>query len=335
MRISSEQFAAQAAKGALREPAPLYTLFGAEALLALEAADVLREFARKAGYTEREVLTVEPGFDWNSLLMSGASLSLFASRRILELRIPTGKPGVEGSRAIEEFCGRLPDDTVTIVTLPDIDWQGQKTKWFVALESAGTMIEGRAVDRERLPEWLAARFARQNQKADREALEFLADQVEGNLLAAMQEVRKLALLLPEGPIRYDQVKDVVLDVSRYNPFQLADALHEGDLRRIARILDGLQAEGEAAPLILWVLSNEVRQLLRVASGARGRPMAPKKEQQLQRAARRHSVASLQTALLQAARIDRMINGLDDADPWLGLLQLAEAIAGKPVMRDAA
>jgi DNA polymerase-3 subunit delta len=332
MRLSSEQFLQRLPK----EPAPLYVLFGAEPLLALEAADALRLAARDAGYLEHEMFTAEQGFDWNALRMSAASMSLFGSKRLLELRIPTGKPGTEGGRAIEEFARRLPEETVTLVMLPDIDWQGQKTKWFAALEEAAVMVEARAVERARLPEWLAARLARQKQHAGGEALDFLADQVEGNLLAAMQEVRKLALLLPEGEIAFGQIKDCVLDVSRYNPFQLADALHEGDVARMMRILDGLKAEGEAAPLILWVLANEVRQLLRAVGVTRsGRQPSPKKMQQLQRTARRHSTASLQGCLLQAARIDRMIKGLDASDAWLGMKQLACAIDGKTLLKEAA
>jgi DNA polymerase III subunit delta len=332
MRISPEQILGQP----LKQLKPLYTLFGAEPLLILEAADALRKAAREAGYSERELLSAEPGFDWNSLLMSGANLSLFATRRMLELRIPGGKPGVEGGRVIEEFCARLPDETITIVTLPEIDWQGQRSKWFAALEKAGVMVEARSVERAQLPQWLQGRFARQNQHLERDALEFLADQVEGNLLAAMQEIRKLALLLPHGEIRFEQVKDVVLDVSRYNPFQLADAIHEGDVKRMQRILDGLKAEGEAPPLILWVLANEVRQLLRAVGATRaGRALPPKKEQQVQRTARRHSARTLYAALLQAARIDRMIKGLDNGDVWLGLLQLGAAIAGKATLQQAA
>ena len=151
-----------------------------------------------------------------------------------------------------------------------------------------------------------------------------------------QEIRKLALLLPEGGIRYLQVKDCVLDVSRYNPFQLADAIHEGNALRIDRILDGLKAEGEAPPLILWVLANEIRQVMRAAGKTDcGRAMPQKKEQQLARTGRRHSTQSLRAALLHAARIDRMIKGLNNGDPWLGLKQLASAIAGKQILKDAA
>jgi DNA polymerase-3 subunit delta len=332
VHLSTEQFLAKPPK----QLAPLYTLYGAEPLLTMEAADALRKIAREQGFAEKEILTVEQGFDWSTLLTSGASMSLFATQRLMELRIPTGKPGVEGSKTIEAFTKRLPEDTVTLVLLPEIDWQGQKAKWFGALQEAGTMIEGRGIERAQLPDWIAGRLKRQNQLAEPDALEFLADQVEGNLLAAMQEIRKLALLVPEGSIKLAQVKDCVLDVSRFNPFQLADAVHEGDMPRVQRILDGLQAEGEAPPLILWVLANEARLLMRAAGATRsGRPMPPKKEQQLQRAARRHSKESLQTALLLAARVDRMVKGLDYSDPWLGLFQLAAALAGKPILKDAA
>ena len=213
---------------------------------------------------EREVLTAESGFDWSRLTSAGSELSLFATQRLLELRIPTGKPGREGSAAIEQFSNRLPEDTVTLVQLPEIDWQGKQTKWFMALEAVATMIEAAPVDREKLPQWLKGRLARQQQTAGSEALEFLADRVEGNLLAAQQEIRKLALLCPPGEISLELLEDSVANVSRFNPFQLVSAIHDaaekGDSSRIQRMLDGLKAEGEAPPLILWVIANELRML---------------------------------------------------------------------------
>lgn len=335
MRVTAEQFLERPPKAL----SPLYVVHGAEPLAALEAADALRESARAAGYCEREVLTAESGFDWSRLTSAGSELSLFATLRLLELRIPTGKPGREGSAAIEQFCTRLPDDTVTLVTLPEIDWQGRQTKWFVALEAAAVVIEAMPVDRSRLPQWLKGRLARQQQSADPEALEFLADRVEGNLLAAQQEIKKLALLCPPGEISLEVLEESVANVSRFSPFQLVSAIHDGNdadkPARIQRMLDGLKAEGEAPPLVLWVLTNELRMLARVRGITRGgRAPHPAKARELERLARRHSVESLQSLLLQAAQIDRMIKGLSNDDPWDALAQLACGLAGRTLMKAA-
>ena len=338
MRLTAEQFL-ERAPGKL---AALYAIHGAEPLAALEAGDALRAEARAAGYIEREVFTTESGFDWSKLKSVGSELSLFATLRLLEIRMPTGKPGREGGPAIELFCQRLPDDTVTIIFLPEIDWQGRKSKWFTALESRAVMIEATTVDRARLPQWLKARLARQSQSADADALEWLADRVEGNLLAARQELRKLELLCPPGEISLAQLEDSVADVSRFNPFQLVSAIQDAARdevgaggARIQRMLDGLKAEGDAPPLILWIIANEIRSLARVRGITRsGYPPSPAKMRGLERVARRHTPESLLALLLQAAEIDRMIKGLNASDPWDALAELARGLAGKPLMKAA-
>ena len=331
MRLTAEQFIEHPPKSL----AKLYAIHGAEPLAALEAADALRDLAKKNGYVEREVFSVQAGFDWGQLRSAGSALSLFATQRLLELRIPTGKPGKEGSEAIVQYCGRLPDDTVTLILLPEIDWQGKQTKWFMALEGAALMIEAAPIDRSRLPLWLKGRLARQQQSVDADGLEFLADRVEGNLLAAQQEIKKLALLCPPGNISLEVLEDVVANVSRFNPFQLVAAIHEGDIGRIQRMLDGLKAEGEAPPLILWVLTNEIRTLARVRGVTRsGRPLQPSKAREMERVARRHSVKSIYALLLQAAEIDRMIKGLNQRDPWDALSALASGIAGTALLKAA-
>ena len=332
MRLTAEKFIEQPPK----TPASLYVIYGAEPLAALEAADALRELARRAGYVERDVFTAIGGFDWSQLCSAGNAPSLFATLRLLELRIPTGKPGAEGSDAITRYCERLPDDTVTLVLLPEIDWKGKQTKWFMALEAAAVMIEAAPIERARLPQWLKARLARQQQSTSEEGLEFLADRVEGNLLAALQEIKKLALLCEPGEISLDLLEDSVANVSRFNPFQLVAAIHEGDIARIQRMLDGLKAEGEAPPLILWVLANEIRTLARVRGVTRsGRPPHPSRARELERIARRHNAKSIHALLLQAAEIDRMIKGLNQRDPWDGLCALACGITGTALMKAAA
>lgn len=333
MRLKTDQLAQHLQRGVQ----PLYTVFGEETLLALEAADAIRSAAKQAGYTEREVLTVETGFNWSRLAASGGSLSLFGDRRLLEIRIPSGKPGTEGARALQELCAALPPDTVTLVTLPKLDKQAQAAKWFKALESAGTSVSAAAVERSRLPAWIGARLAAQGQQVDAGTLQFLADQVEGNLLAAHQEVQKLALLFPPGRIALEAVKDAVLDVARFDVFKLGDALLAGDAARLARILEGLRGEGVEPVLVLWALAREIRTLARLRGGMRrGASLAQlmreawiweSRQPLVERAVKRLSEAELLAALAQAAKIDRMIKGMARGDVWDELLQVSLAAAG--------
>jgi len=343
MRISTEQLHQHLA----RELRPLYAVYGAETLLALEASDLIRARARAEGYTEREVLTVEPGFKWNQLALAAGTLSLFASRKLLELRVPTGKPGTEGSAAIQAYCDALPADTVTLVHLPEIDWRALKTGWFESLERAGVAVEAKAVPRRALPQWLAGRLRAQNQEADARTLEFIAERVEGNLMAAYQEVQKLALLHPAGTIGFEEARDAVLDVARYNVFSLGEALLEGDVARLARMLDGLRGEGVAPPLVLWAIAEEVRAIGKIVTGiAAAKPLAmlwrearvfgPSHQTLMQRNYQRFSLAQVSEGLRHAAAIDRTIKGLAKGDVWDQLLQLALRFArGSPAVSGGA
>ena len=314
-----------------KELAPLYTLHGPETLLALEAADRIREAARKAGATEREVFFAEPGTDWSRLGAAGSNLSLFASRRLVEVRVPTGKPGTEGAKAIVAWCAKLPDDATTLVLLPQLDWQQQKSGWFAALDGAGVMIEAKAVTRDELPGWLAERLARQGQRASVETLEWLADRVEGNLLAAKQEVDKLALLLPQGEVTLAAIREAVTDVSRFERDTLLDAIHGREAGRIVRVVGSLEAEGEPLPLLLWTLTEELRLMMALAANQRPRRfLPPERMSALQKTARMHDTASFHRELLRAHRIDRMIKGVERGDPWQEMGDLALGIAGIPL-----
>lgn len=327
MKVSTRQLAAQLKKGL----APLYAVHGPEALLALEAAGAIREAARAAGATEREVFFAEPGMDWNRLGSAGANLSLFASRRLIEIRIPGGKPGAEGGKAIAAWCAKLAEDTTTLVLLPELDWQQQKSAWFGALEAAGVLVEAKAVTREELPEWLAACLSRQGQRASVETLEWLADRVEGNLLAAKQEVEKLALLLPQGEITLAAIRESVTDVARFERDTLLEAIHAGEAARIARVVESLEAEGEPAPLLLWTLAEELRMMMALAANQRPRRfLPPERLGALQETTRMHGPASFHREMLRAHRIDRMIKGVEQGDPWQGMMDLALGIAGKPL-----
>ncbi len=313
----------------------LYVIHGAEALLALEASDRIRDAARRAGYTEREVFFAEPGADWNRLGAAAANLSLFASKRLIEIRIPTGKPGAEGGRAIEAWCAKLPQDTVTLVLLPELEWQQLKTQWFTRLEAAGSVVEAKPISRDELPDWLAERLSRQGQRAAVETLEWLADRVEGNLLAARQEVEKLALLLPPGEIGLEAIRDAVTDVSRFERDTLVEAIHAGDTARIARALASLRAEDEPLPLLLWTLAEELRLLIALAAGQRPRRyLPPDRAAAIARTAGKHTSATFNRELLRAHRIDRMIKGVETGDPWDNMIELALGIAGRPILEHA-
>jgi DNA polymerase-3 subunit delta len=328
MRITTEQLQPHLARGLQ----PLYTVFGDEPLLALEASDRIRATARAQGYTEREVLIVDSSFHWSELALTGNSQSLFATLKLLELRIPNGKPGTEGSTALQAYAARLPSDTVTLVQLPGVDWRSQKSGWFEAIEQKGVCVEARVVTRKALPQWLAGRLKAQKQDADADTLEFIADRVEGNLMAAYQEVQKLALLFPPGRITFEQVREAVLDVARYDVFNLGAAMLEGDPQRLARMLDGLKGEGAAPPLALWALAEEIRAIGKIVSGAAaGKPVqALVREARIRGAAhqslmqaswQRYSMPQVTEALRHAAAIDRMIKGLAKGDVWDELLQL--------------
>lgn len=332
MKLTTRSLAAHLKKGL----APLYVVHGAETLLALEAAAAIRAAARASGCSEREVFTAEPGADWGRLGASTSNLSLFASRRLFEVHVPTGKPGVEGGAALEKLCARLADDTVVLVMLPELDWRGLKTGWFTALEAAGVAVEAQPVTRVELPGWLADRLAAQGQSAAVETLEWLADRVEGNLLAARQEVEKLSLLLPAGEVTLAALREAVTDVSRFEPEALIEAVHAGDAGRVARAVESLRAEAEPLPLLLWMVSEEIRLMMQLAGGERPRRyLDPDRQRRVQHSARRHERGALGRHLLRAHRIDRMIKGVETGDAWEEMLALALALAGHPALRSAA
>ncbi|WP_018610288.1 DNA polymerase III subunit delta [Uliginosibacterium gangwonense] len=317
-----------------RELAPLYVLHGDEPLLVIEAADLIRAAARKQGVTEREVLVVTQGFKWNQFGLASGNLSLFGDLKLIDLRIPTGKPGREGGEALQRTAKELDPHggVITLISLPQLDWAARKQAWFVAIAEAGVTLECNAPDLAHLPQWIAGRLARQEQSAPREALIFIAEHVEGNLLAAHQEIQKLALLFGPGPLSLEQVADAVLNVARYDTEKLRTAVLEGDAVRCARLLDGLKGEGAAPPLVLWALTNEIRTLTNLRGAVdSGQPIdgAMRAERVFgprqalcKRAIPRLKAGVLRAALVHAARIDRMVKGLGKGDIWDEFLQLA-------------
>jgi DNA polymerase-3 subunit delta len=327
MDVTSEDLPRHLAKGL----GPLYVIHGEAILLAIEAADAIRAAARAAGYDEREVLIAEQGFKWTALRNSAQSMSLFSARKVIDLRIPSGKPGVEGSQALQEHCENLTPDTLTLISLPKLDSATMKGKWFSALKQHATVVSANEISINALPAWIASRLKRQDQSADADTLAFLAQKVEGNLLAAFQEIQKLALLFPPGPLSFEQVKDSVMDVARYDVFKLSEAMLTGDAKRYVRILEGLRAEGAATVLILWAVTEDIRTLAKVTRAvAQGSNLSGAlrearvwgiRQQLVERAARRFNPAFTERALKQAAQIDRLVKGLRQGDVWDELLQL--------------
>lgn len=322
---------------------PVFVVASDEALLSIEAQDAIRATARSLGYVEREVLNADARFDWSKLAESMQALSLFADKKIVEVRLPGGKPGQAGANALEAHAAAANDSVMTIVALPRLDRRDMQSRWVSALERAGVLVDIDTVQRAQLPHWIARRLKQQSQSTTTEALEFIADKVEGNLLAAQQEVRKLALLYPAGELTLDQIADSVLNVARYDVFQLPLAMLSGDAVRIRRTMAGLEAEGEAIPLVLWVITEELRTLLRLKAHVEaGRPFSVAardnrlwgpREKLAERALSRVSVATLEAALQRAADVDRAAKGLDapkvDSDAWLELTELALSVATVP------
>jgi len=341
MQLRAEQLEAQLSKNL----ASTYLIHGDEPLLVLEAADAVRAAARKRGYDEREVFVPGKGFDWRDLLNSGSNLSLFGGKKIVELRIPSGKPGIEGSDANARCCAKPNPDNLLLVTMPRPEGPFWKAAWFMALSASGVIAEVQSVDLARLPDWLRSRLARNGQNVDSDAMEFLVDRVEGNLLAAHQEIQKLALLAPRGELDIETVRSAVATVARFDPYVASDALLAGDMKRYVRAIDGLRGEGESPVYVLAILGADLLTLERVQGlVAEGRPVDEaidvsrvwKRRQPAIRAAqRRFTRAAVRAAVLHAARIDRASKGAGPGEPWdefvsLGLELLHESESARAV-----
>ena len=345
MQLAAAQLANHLQKGVR----PLYTLHGDEPLLQQEAADAIRAAARAQGYTERTVHTVAGAhFDWSAVLAAGSSLSLFADKQIVEVRIPSGKPGKDGSAALQQLAEGAAgnDSTLTLVLLPRLDKQTKSGAWFTALDGAGATVQIDSIERAALPQWIAQRLAAQGQRVmpgeeGQRALAFFADRVEGNLLAAHQEISKLALLYPAGELSVEQIEAAVLNVARYDVFKLSEAVLGGQRARVQRMLDGLRAEGEAEVLVHYTLAEGIRALKRVKDAmqaGRPLPMALReqrvwgvRERLFERVLPRLTEGQLAHLLHAAHQVDGIVKGLKSpgwpADPWQALHRLAQSLCG--------
>lgn len=333
MRLRYEQLASHLQQGLQ----PIYMLSGDEPLQVMEAADAIRARSRELGFGEREVMHVEAGFDWNSLLAASGSLSLFAEQRLLELRLPSGKPGKEGGAALSAYAAAPPPDTVLLIISGKIDSASQRSKWYKSLDAAGTTLQVWPVEPAALPGWVMSRMRSRGMQATPEAAQLLAERVEGNLLAAAQEVEKLRLLYGEGAIDVSRVEEGVADSARYDIFELVDTALLGDAARTARVIEGLRAEGVEPVLVLWALLREMRALAQMAADvAQGSSTEAvlgqyrvwdKRKAPVRAGLQRHSLKRWLQLLRRSGRVDRMIKGAEPGNPWDELLQLVLLMAG--------
>jgi len=330
MQLKAEQLGAHLSKTLCA----VYLVHGDEPLLALEAADAVRAAARKRGFAERQVLEPGRSFDWSEFAHAAGTSSLFGDKKVIELRLASGKPGAPAVKALLDYCARPNPDVLVLVTMPRPEGSGWwKSDWFGALDAAGAIVEVQPVGRAQLPAWLSQRLAAQGQEAPREVLEFIADRVEGNLLAAHQEVQKLALLAPPGTLAMEAVQDAVASVARYDPHAAVEALLAQDLARYVRVLEGLRGEGEQPTFILFVLASA---LFVLQAAQRGGPLDTlflqhrlfnkPLQRVVQANARRYGGAALAQAIAHAALIDRAIKGVHAADPWQEFVKLGLKLA---------
>lgn len=340
MQIKGENLAAHLERGLQ----PVYLVYGDEPLLVIEAADAIRVAARRQGFDERTVLTAIAGFNWNELRHAGGNLSLFGGRTLIDLRVPSGKPGREGGAALQEYCAHPSPESLLLVTMAGVDWREEKASWMGALATAGTVVKLPTPGLAELPAWIAGRLRRQQQSAAADGLHFISERVEGNLLAAHQEILKLGILYPAGALSLAQISDAVLNVARYDLDGLREAILTGDVARLTRTIDGLQQEGEPTLLVLWAITEEVRTLAQITTGLeRGQSLElllkesrvwGVRQTAIRRALQRIDRQRARSALAHAARIDRMIKGLATGDVWNEFRQLGVNIASaRPGKRD--
>lgn len=336
MRIKAPQLAAQLSRGL----APVYLIGGAEPLQLGEAAQAVRATARAQGFDEREVLEVEAGFEWGRLGVAAQTLSLFSARRLIELRVPGPRLGKEGGEAVSAYCDRAPPDTLLLILAPEIEHKELSARWVQSVEQAGVVLVVRQLIGGELVAWVEQRLRSHGLTPGDEVANLLAERVEGNLLAAAQEVDKLALLYGEGPIDRDGLLAAIGDSARFDVFALPDAVLAGDRVRVHRVLAGLAAEGTAPAIVLWALAKEVRMLASAAFAA------PKGSAALTAALEEHRVWSSRRGLVQGAlrrlplpqlrrlvqrcaEADLQIKGMANGDAWLTLEEIADELAGGP------
>jgi len=327
MRIKPEQLTAELKKGLK----PIYVVAGDEPLQLGEMADAIRKAARLAGYDNREVISVDANFEWNQLAFLADSMSIFSDKKIIDLRLPSGAPGIEGAKALVSYCGRLQEDNLLLITAGKLASSALKSRWFEALDKQGVVIQVWPLEGQDLINWLQQRLRQRGLSAESDGLRLLASRVEGNLLAAAQEIEKLYVIYGEGRLSQQQIFEVVADNSRYDVFKLIDSVLSDGIDRIIKILTGLRGEGVAAPIVLWVLTREARSLIKIKwaiAGGQSRDLVyknnqiwDKRKQLISHALNRLSDKDLTSILVLAAKADRQIKGQQSGDVWETLLEV--------------
>lgn len=328
MRLKPEQTAQHLRSQKL---APVYLVSGDEPQQIAEITDAIRKAALGSGYLEREIFSQDTGFSWNDLPASAYATSLFADKKIIDLRLPSGSPGTEGAKVLTAYCERLPENTLLLITTGKLAAASLKTRWFQALERAGVFIQVWPLEGEHLQRWLQQRMQLRGMNTDLEGLKRLAARIEGNLLAAAQEIEKLFILYGAGFLDSAKIVDAVADSSRYDVFKLADSLLTGSPGRITKILAGLKDEDVAAPVVLWAIVREARMLCKIKqdmSSGKNREAAmqaqqvwDKRKALVAQALDRLDEAALHRILLLCAQADREIKGQQPGDPWQTLLRI--------------
>lgn len=341
MKISGDNLASTLSRGL----GPIYLVSGDEPLLVNEAADAIRARARKDGFTERDLHVTERGFDWDALLADSRAMSLFAQRKIVEIRMPTAAPGDQGAAAIIELAEQPSPDNVVLILTGKMDGRVQNSRWVSAVEKHGAVIQVWPIDLPRLPGWIRDRLGRHGLQADQDAANELAERVEGNLLAAHQEVEKLALLLPPGPLTLQTVLDSVADSARYDILQLGEAAMRGRTARALRILEGLRGEGTDAVLVLWAVNKDLQWIARAQHLMRNGQSADSamnavyvwrpRQAAMREALMRLKPAAVRGLLQDASRVDRAIKGVLRTDPWIEMEGLVARFSGVPLARPRA
>jgi DNA polymerase-3 subunit delta len=345
MQLRAEQLGAHLSAPPGGSLSACYLFSGDEQLLVNEALDALRTAALRQGCDERESFTVERGFDWSALVGSLSMRSLFSAGKLIVLRLPTAAPGDDGSRALREMAARSAEGNVVAVVTPKLSSAIAKSAWVKALRKDAVCVELRPPPLAELPNWIARRLKAARLSCDEEGVKLLAARVEGNLLAAQQEIDKLSLQYPDGAqLNAAQIQAAVADGARYDVFQLTDAALAGDTSRALRILNGLREDGVAAPLVLWALVREV--LLLVDAGMRaGRDMPlgsaakaavlaaglwESRADAYVRALRGRKPSSLHRLLSMARDADQIVKGARKGEAWNALIELTLALAGEPM-----
>lgn len=336
VKISGDNLASSLA----RQLQTTYLVSGDEPLLVNEAADAIRAAARKRGFEERELHVVERGFDWQGLIAGSRSMSLFAQRKIVEIRMANPAPGEQGADAIVELAGQPSPDTLVLIITAKLDGRAQSSRWVSAVEKSGVLVQVWPIDLPRLPAWIRERLGRHKLQADPAAASLLAERVEGNLLAAHQEIEKLALLLPPGPISAETVLDAVADSARFDVLQLGEAAMRGQTARALRILEGLAGEDVEPTLVLWAVNKDLQWIARARGLMRRGQSAESamnalyvwrpRQSAMGQALSRMNGHTLRNLLLDAERVDRTIKGVEKGDPWLALERLVARLAGVKV-----